>query len=385
MKTEKMLALRGRIDSNNAEEVFDDIIRQLGDERDVHVILDASDLEYISSAGLRMILRLRRSFSDISVIGVTPHVYEVFDTTGFTEMMNIEKAYRTISVDGCEEIGWGANSKIYRLDSDRVVKVYTANNALEEIKHEREVARRALILGIPTAISFEIVKVGDHYGSVFELLNAKSFSYIIATQPERMDWCVNEYITLLKKIHSITVPEGKLPDMKDIVIGWLEYIRELLPDDAYDKALRLINEIPHDDHVIHGDYHTKNIMVQGDEVLLIDMDTLAVGHPIFELSMMFMAYIGFSEADHEHIMRFQGYDFETAARFWRKSLAAYLGTDDEKRLNEVEEKSRVLSYIRMMRIVLKATRKGVKKEVNRIDHWQTGLIECLKNTDTLLY
>ena len=73
----------------------------------------------------------------------------------------------------------------------------------------------ALILGIPTAISYDVVKVGDSYGSVFELLNARSFSKILATEPDKMDWCVKEYTEMLKKIHGTVVPKGKLPDMRD--------------------------------------------------------------------------------------------------------------------------------------------------------------------------
>ena len=220
MSSEKTISLSGRIDSNNSEEILNDILDRIGDGNDLRLILDASDLDYISSAGLRMILKLRKRVDDIRVTDVKPNVYEIFETTGFTQMLKVEKAFRIISLDGCEEIGWGANSRIYRLDSENVVKVYSGNNALEEIKNEREMAKLALILGIPTAISLEIVKAGDYYGSVFELLNADSFSHILATQPDKMDWCVDESVSLLKKVHSITAPEGKLPNMKDIVLNW---------------------------------------------------------------------------------------------------------------------------------------------------------------------
>ena len=69
-------------------------------------------------------------------------------------------------------------------------------------------------------ISYDVVKVGRSYGSVFELLNARSFSKILSTEPEKMDWCVKEYVELLKKIHSTLVPAGKLPDMKETVLSW---------------------------------------------------------------------------------------------------------------------------------------------------------------------
>ena len=51
--------------------------------------MDCSDLEYISSAGLRVILRLRKQDSELKVTNVSSEVYEIFDMTGFTEMMEI--------------------------------------------------------------------------------------------------------------------------------------------------------------------------------------------------------------------------------------------------------------------------------------------------------
>ena len=100
------------------------------------------------------------------------------------------------------------------IDRDNVVKTYKNADALSEIQHEREVARLALILGVPTAISYDVVRVGNSYGSVFELLNAKSFSKLLANEPDQYEFCVREYVKMLKKIHAIEVPEGKLPAAK---------------------------------------------------------------------------------------------------------------------------------------------------------------------------
>jgi hypothetical protein len=70
-------------------------------------------------------------------------------------------------------------------------------------------------------------------------------------------------------------------------------------------------------------------MVQNGEPLLIDMDTLCMGHPVFELGSMFNAFVGYSELDHENMMEFFGYSFETAGRFWNMALKMYLGTEDQ--------------------------------------------------------
>ncbi|MBE6990339.1 MAG: STAS domain-containing protein [Ruminococcaceae bacterium] len=379
------IELAGRIDSNNAAQVEADILARLAGKKAVPVTLDAAALDYISSAGLRVLLRVRKACTDMTIIGVSSEVYEILEMTGFTEMMTVEKAYRVISVEGCEEIGRGANGTIYRIDQDNVVKVYNNADALADIQHEREVARLALILGIPTAISYDVVQVGDSYGSVFELLNARSFSKILATEPEKMDWCVREYVEMLKKIHGTLVPAGKLPDMRETALSWARFMQNHLPEEAGNKLLSLVEAVPHDDHMLHGDYHTKNLELQNDEVLLIDMDTLAVGHPVFELASMYNSFVGYSELDHEVIKKFQGFDFETGRTFWRKSLEAYLGTGSETKIREVEDKARVIGYTRMIRRSIR--RGGLETETGRaeIAFWKDELLQLLDRVDTLLF
>ena len=193
------IPLVGRIDSNNSAEIEKQIQEQLTGKGAVPVELDAEGLEYISSAGLRVLLRLKKEHPALSVTGVNSTVYEILEMTGFTEMMTVEKAYRIVSIDGCEEIGRGVNGTIYRIDQDNVVKVYNNADALADIQHEREMAKLALILGVPTAISYDVVKVGNSYGSVFELLNARSFTKILTDEPQKLDWCVEEFVALLKK------------------------------------------------------------------------------------------------------------------------------------------------------------------------------------------
>ena len=176
-----IISLRGRIDSGNARSVEDEVIKLRRENPGLSAVLDCQGLEYISSAGLRVILRLRKEDKDLCITNVSAEVYDIFEMTGFTEMMTVEKAYRELSVEGCDVIGRGSNGKVYRTDPETIVKVYFNPNAIDDIRHERDVARRALILGIPTAIPYDIVRVGDTYGSVFELLNARSFSSILAS------------------------------------------------------------------------------------------------------------------------------------------------------------------------------------------------------------
>ena len=84
--------------------------------------------------------------------------------------------FREISLEGAEKIGEGAHGEVYRIDEETIAKVYRDSEPLEKIRKEKELSKWAFVKGIPTAISYDIVRVGDRYGVVYELLNAKSAS-----------------------------------------------------------------------------------------------------------------------------------------------------------------------------------------------------------------
>jgi uncharacterized protein (TIGR02172 family) len=380
-----IIGLKGHIDSSNAPAVEAEINKIRSENKGGSFTLDAQELEYISSAGLRIILRLSKTEPTLKLINVSSAVYEVLEMTGFSEMIPVSKAFRILSVEGCETIGQGANGKVYRLDPDTIIKVYFNADALPEINRERELARKAFVLGIPTAIPYDVVKVGDKYGSVFELLNAKSLSKLIAENPSRIDEYVRMYVDLLKKIHSTKVEPGDMPNIKESGLKWADYLKDYLKPEENAKLVKLISGIPDVHYMIHGDYHTKNIMLQNKEVLLIDMDTLSYGHPIFEISSMFLAFIGFAELDHDVDLSFLGLSYEVCEEFFHKAMMMYLGTTDEKRYREVVDKASVIGYTRLMRRTLKRVGAGTEKGQPIIDNCHKHLSELLPRIDTLTF
>lgn len=349
------IAINGRIDASNAATAEEKIFNIKHDNPGKHTVLDADKLEYISSAGLRVILKLRKEEPKLAIINVPSDVYEVFDMTGFTDMITVEKAYQRMSVDGCEFIAKGANGAVYRYDDETIVKIYFSKDALPEIKQERENARKAFVLGVNTAIPYGIVRVNDGYGTVTELLNAVSVTKLIRNNPDDISEAVKYYTDMLKDIHSINVEDGEVPDMKEIALDWVDFISAHIPEHQRKKLRDLIEAVPKQNTLLHGDYHTNNIMIQNGEPLLIDMDTLCMGHPVFELGSMFNAFVGYSELNHQNMIDFFGYSFETAGRFLDMSLKTYLGTDDEKVYQSVLEKAMVVGYTRMLRRAIRRT------------------------------
>jgi len=84
--------LNGRVDTTNADQFLKDITPLL-DAQTPEIVMDCSDMEYTSSQGLRMFLMLQKSVvshqGTLELIEMRPSVKEVFDITGFSNIIKI--------------------------------------------------------------------------------------------------------------------------------------------------------------------------------------------------------------------------------------------------------------------------------------------------------
>ena len=88
--SEMILALDGRLDTTTAP----DLERELWDNLDgiSELVLDFENLEYISSAGLRVLLGAQKAMNKqgtMKIVHVSEIIQEIFDVTGFTDILTI--------------------------------------------------------------------------------------------------------------------------------------------------------------------------------------------------------------------------------------------------------------------------------------------------------
>ncbi len=84
------ITLEGRLDTTTAPELE----REIGELNDVReLVIDMKGLEYISSAGLRVILKAQKIMNlkgSMRLINVGESIMEVFEITGFSDILTIE-------------------------------------------------------------------------------------------------------------------------------------------------------------------------------------------------------------------------------------------------------------------------------------------------------
>ena len=343
-----VFTFHGKIDSSNSEGIGAAVLPQV--QGKPSVVFDFGDVQYISSAGLRFVLKAAKVTSSFRVINVHPDVYEVFEMTGFTQIIKVVKALREISIEGKEKIGEGYMGKVYRLDPDTIIKVFYRGGAdtLADIERETALAKKAFVLGIPTAIPFDVVKVKEGgYGSVFELLKSNAMNSLFIHHPENADQYIKMYVDLLKTILATEVEPGALPRKKLEALKWAASLRKnkAFEEPILDRIDALIDTIPEPLRVVHGDFHIKNIMMQGDEPLLIDMDTLGYGHPIFEFAGIFLCYIGYGSTEPGNCLNFLGIPDELAAKIYYAAIDGVYADRSEEERKTIADKTALLSYI----------------------------------------
>lgn len=338
------LALKGRLDTATAKDAMAEINRQLADCGNVtELVCDASELNYISSSGLRVLLSLMKRYKTFRMVEVQPDIYHVLDITGFIKMMPVEKALRRLNIDRNDLIGQGSVGTVYRIDEDTIIKVFREGTTIEEVRTEITMAKEAFVLGMPTAISYDIVRVGNQYGLVYELLQADTLSACIRRDPKNIDNYAKVYASLFRQMHNIQVPQGTfIPDAQELEEQAVRHISRYFDASDIDLLLRIVHSIPQSNRLLHCDLQTKNAMIQNEEPMLIDMGEVGYGHPMIDLGHSYspmVALIG----DYEQII---GLPQQLANDVWYRMIKYYFEGEPQEVIDHRIEQVEAVACVR---------------------------------------
>ena len=311
------------------------------------------------------------------------HVNFIWPGTFDSEKTRYRK-YKEVSIDGCKCIGRGAKGDVYRYDDELIIKVFNQNNTYHDVEQEIAQSRRAFILGVPTAISFGIVSVGDRYGAMYELVDSETISECIARDPGQVESYAKIMAEVAAQIHGIRGGEDDIfPPAGERLQRYLEGGIGREDADLEKRCRKLMETIPDTGTLLHGDFHTGNIFLQNGEALLIDMDRISRGHPIIEISDLYYFYVVLGEDDPAVVEDFMGFSYPTAQRFFDTFLRAYLGTENPEILQEVTRRAAFLCAVRMVNKIHKKE-KRTEKEEERMRHYLEQVRELADGLDALV-
>ena len=342
------VALDGRMDTDASVKFDAEFAVICKENPHATLVLDASELQYIASSGLRTVLKMAKSGKNFRIENVVPAVYGVFEMTGFSKIMNISKALRKIDLTKCEKIGFGGNGAVYRVSEDEIVKVNFNPETYAGLDMELTKAKEAFLLGIPTAISFDLVDCGDgKKGVVYETIKSRTLGETIQNNPDRMEELTEKYVQQLNLLHSTRSENPIFGSAKDNYRNQVENASKFLTPEEGEMLKMVLDALPEDSEtLVHCDAHPKNIMIQNDEMLWIDMEQISYGHPIYDLISIAVVLNGMRTD--EMIMNIAGMDNATVARLKDCFIRKYFKTEDPEMIARF---GKMLDALRLIRAI----------------------------------
>jgi len=269
------IAISGRIDAAEAQNLQKELMAIVDEQERVDsIVIDASQMSFISSMGLRVMLMLKKKIEDMRIIGVSADVYNVFSITGFHKIITVEKALPNVSVEGCPLVN--GKKDVYQLTEDTVLKVFPEGTTKADVDNEVALAKEAFVLSVPTAMAFDIVMVDGRYGLIYE-----------STQPINIK--ATALGKMLRNLHDQKVDpeEGTFPYGHTEIKKRIQALEPYLGSEAVSKLLQMMKVLPDATSLLHGNLTLDCVMKQNNEAIFTNMGGVCFGHPVLDFSHLY--------------------------------------------------------------------------------------------------
>ena len=371
-----LITLPTRIDAKNAaafeKELF--AVEQLHDAEEI--LLDAKNLAYISSLGLRVILKLAKKIKTTPtlMVNASNEVYNVFDVTGMTSFIKVLRKRRSVNLTSTKLLAFGMFGSVYRVNEEQILKVFYDLTTERKIQEIVDTMRIAFTHGIPTILPFEVVKTEKGFGILLELLNAQVLSTLMHDNPKDFDRHVIEMVKLAKTLADTEFEEYLLKNRNDFMTEVVESAAEYLTPEEISVLKSYVDLVPRRNSGVHGDLHARNIMITDGKPFLIDMDEFGCGHPVWDIAGTHLIYQMIPHFPEEIFRKQTGLEGISLADFYFKMIRFTFDEADicwEKFFNEyfndysAREKNYILQavkfYSRFKLIIFSIARCHVEK------------------------
>ena len=239
----------------------------------------------------------------------------------------MSEEYRNIDLTGMKPFTSGNTAQCYRLDNDKILKLYFDKSKTVFLEKEKQNALSLLKNYIPAPISYELVTSGDKVGIIYEMIDGKSVSETIAADGSQAAPLGRKVAALAREIHSHVDTDGLFRESTFFVrrsIGDLTYVS----DKAKQRMLDVTDRLEEYRNFVHGDFHPNNILVRDDGLYVIDLFGFSHGCPAFDVATILFSFYWSPEA-FEKTNTFNGLSPKQMDDYWNAFRDEYFGPDNK--------------------------------------------------------
>ncbi|MBQ8093749.1 MAG: phosphotransferase [Clostridia bacterium] len=261
----------------------------------------------------------------------------------------MKQVFKPLELGDQKPFAMGGTGECYRLNEDTILKLYYESFPTSRILREKEGARTALVAGIPTAISFDMVQVGNRRGVIYELIQGKTLSEIIAQTPERVSELGRMLAEIAATLHNAAVEKKDLPNSTGPIRMELQKV-DYASEATVQRISDFLDTLDLEQHYVHGDFHPNNIIITADGPMLIDMDGFSLGCPMFDLATLRFSLFESPEAVKGGRNSFNGLTHEEALDFWQSFADTYFDGNMSADSTELLKKVMIIKKMHFERL-----------------------------------
>ena len=241
----------------------------------------------------------------------------------------MNKEIKNIDLTQWQQVGEGANGKTYVNPStpDVILKVNNSRlSTRQAVEREFNVSRAVKSLGISVPEAKEMVRVGNVYGTITQLIKPKrSLGRICCDNPERTEEMATLLCTRGKELFATPCDTGFFPSRKAHLLQALGRV-QFVGRKTLSTLETFAQRIPDATTCLHGDFQMGNLILSGERHYWIDLDRFGYGDPMFDVSHLYMLCNVYSSMKYvQGLFHMTQKQFH---RFWDAFARAYTGSAD---------------------------------------------------------
>lgn len=188
-------------------------------------------------------------------------------------------------------IAYGRTAEIFDCRDGQVLKLFYDWFGLGAIHYEQRIAQAVHASGLPVPAVGKIVQVNDRNGLLYQYVAGS------AMWEQMRPWNLFRFARLMAELHAemhASTVQVDIPNQRQRLIDKINDAKAL-PTNLRDKALAALDGMPTGNRLCHGDFHPGNLMVSGQDVIIIDWIDASLGNPLADLARTTVLFQGAME------------------------------------------------------------------------------------------